>query len=97
MDPVRCVPGLEIGMESAGRAVLRNGGGGEPCKMERLGVAIFGRAENPDGSSPSSARREAGEARRMVRRRRHRVRLLPEKKGILSREEISALHGERKI
>ena len=83
--------GLDIGIASVGWAVLANNAKGEPFKIERLGVRVFDRAEDPQtGASLAEPRRQARSARRVVRRRRHRkerIRLLLEQEGLMSRKE----------
>ena len=87
--------GLDIGITSVGWAVIRNDIHGEPIKIERLGVRIFDRAENPkDGSSLAAPRRLARGSRRVVRRRRHRkerIKHLIEQSGMMSKAEQLAL------
>ena len=44
---LRYTLGLDIGIASVGWAVLENNIDGEPIKIERLGVRIFDKAEQP--------------------------------------------------
>ena len=87
--------GLDIGIASVGWAVLENNIDGEPIKIERLGVRIFDKAEQPKtGASLAEPRREARGQRRTFRRRRHRkdrIKQLIQQNGIMTRVEMAEM------
>ena len=97
MEGIRYSLGLDIGIASVGFAVIQNDLNGEPIKIERLGVRVFDRAEQPKtGASLALPRRQARGARRVIRRRRHRkerIKWLIEDSGLMSRPEQDALLG----
>lgn len=92
---LRYTLGLDIGIASVGWAVLENNIDGEPIKIERLGVRIFDKAEQPKtGASLAEPRREARGQRRTIRRRRHRkdrIKQLIQQNGIMTRVEMSEM------
>lgn len=91
---LRYTLGLDIGIASVGWAVLENNIDGEPIKFERLGVRIFDKAEETDGSPLAKHRREARGQRRTIRRRRHRkdrIKQLIQQNGIMTRVEMSEM------
>ena len=92
---LRYILGLDIGIASVGWAVLENNIDGEPIKIERLGVRIFDKAEQPKtGASLAEPRREARGQRRTIRRRRHRkdrIKQLIQQNGIMTRVEMSEM------
>lgn len=66
--------GLDIGIASVGYSVIETDENGEPCRIEKLGVRIFEKAEQPKtGASLAEPRRLARGVRRVIRRRQHRV------------------------
>lgn len=93
--------GLDIGIASVGWAVLENDEYGEPCKIERLGVRCFERAEQPKtGESLAAPRRGARSVRRRLRRRRHRldrILYLFEQNGMIQREAFAARYYEKNL
>ena len=95
MDGIRYSLGLDIGIASVGFAVIQNDLNGEPVKIERLGVRVFDKAEQPKtGASLALPRRHARGARRVIRRRRHRkerIKRLIENSGLMSRADLDAL------
>ena len=95
MDNIRYTLGLDIGIASVGSAVIRNDLNGEPYKIERLGVRVFDRAEQPKtGASLALPRRQARGSRRVIRRRRHRkerIKWLIERSWLMSRPEQDKL------
>ena len=97
MEGFRYSLGLDIGIASVGFAVIQNDRNGEPIKIERLGVRVFDRAEQPKtGASLALPRRQARGSRRVIRRRRHRkerIKWLIEDSGLMSRPEQDALLG----
>lgn len=92
---LRYTLGLDIGIASVGWAVLENNIDGEPIKIERLGVRIFDKAEQPKtGASLAEPRREARGQRRTIRRRRHRkdrIKQLIQQNGIMTRVEMTEM------
>lgn len=92
---LRYTLGLDIGIASVGWAVLENNIDGEPIKIERLGVRIFDKAEQPKtGASLAEPRREARGQRRTIRRRRHRkdrIKQLIQQNGIMTRVEMAEM------
>ena len=91
---LRYTLGLDIGIASVGWAVLENNIDGEPIKIERLGVRIFDKAEETDGSPLAKHRREARGQRRTIRRKRHRkdrIKQLIQQNGIMTRVEMSEM------
>lgn len=92
---LRYTLGLDIGIASVGWAVLENNIDGEPIKIERLGVRIFDKAEQPKtGASLAEPRREARGQRRTIRRRRHRkdrIKQLIQQNDIMTRVEMSEM------
>lgn len=91
---LRYTLGLDIGIASVGWAVLENNIDGEPIKIERLGVRIFDKAEETDGSPLAKHRREARGQRRTIRRRRHRkdrIKQLIQQNGIMTRVEMAEM------
>ena len=92
---LRYTLGLDIGIASVGWAVLENNIDGEPIKIERLGVRIFDKAEQPKtGASLAEPRREARGRRRTIRRRRHRkdrIKQLIQQNGIMTRVEMAEM------
>lgn len=92
---LRYTLGLDIGIASVGWAVLENNIDGEPIKIERLGVRIFDKAEQPKtGASLAEPRREARGQRRTIRRRRHRkdrIKQLIQQNGIMTRIEMAEM------
>lgn len=92
---LRYTLGLDIGIASVGWAVLENNINGEPIKIERLGVRIFDKAEQPKtGASLAEPRREARGQRRTIRRKRHRkdrIKQLIQQNGIMTRVEMSEM------
>lgn len=95
MSSLRYALGLDIGISSIGWAVIRNDIYGEPEKIERLGVRIFDKAEQPKtGASLAAPRREARSARRVVRRRKHRkdrIKQLIADTGMMTAAQMNAL------
>jgi CRISPR-associated endonuclease Csn1 len=95
MKQIRYTLGLDIGVASIGLAVLLNDLHGEPMKLERLGVRIFEKAENPkDGSSLAAPRRQARGSRRVIRRRKHRkdrIKRLITSTGMITQEQMNKL------
>ncbi|MDO4936051.1 MAG: type II CRISPR RNA-guided endonuclease Cas9 [Phascolarctobacterium sp.] len=65
--------GLDIGIASVGWAVVDLDYDENPMGIIDLGVEIFDKAENADGSPLALPRREARSARRRLRRHRHRL------------------------
>ena len=97
MNQMRYTLALDIGIASIGFAVLRNDSYGNPIRIIRLGVRIFEKAEQSDGSSLAMARRQARGARRVIRRRRHRkerIRQLIENSGLMSMEDMELLFSK---
>ena len=92
---LRYTLGLDIGIASVGWAVLENNIDGEPIKIERLGVRIFDKAEQPKtGASLAEPRREARGQRRTIRRKRHRkdrIKQLIQQNGIMTRVEMAEM------
>lgn len=92
---LRYTLGLDIGIASVGWAVLENNIDGEPIKIERLGVRIFDKAEQPKtGASLAEPRREARGQRRTIRRRRHRkdrIKQLIQQNDIMTRVEMAEM------
>lgn len=92
---LRYILGLDIGIASVGWAVLENNIDGEPIKIERLGVRIFDKAEQPKtGASLAEPRREARGQRRTIRRRRHRkdrIKQLIQQNDIMTRVEMAEM------
>lgn len=92
---LRYTLGLDIGIASVGWAVLENNIDGEPIKIERLGVRIFDKAEQPKtGASLAEPRREARGQRRTIRRRRYRkdrIKQLIQQNGIMTRVEMAEM------
>lgn len=91
---LRYTLGLDIGIASVGWAVLENNIDGEPIKIEHLGVRIFDKAEETDGSPLAKHRREARGQRRTIRRKRHRkdrIKQLIQQNGIMTRVEMSEM------
>lgn len=92
---LRYTLGLDIGIASVGWAVLENNIDGEPIKIERLGVRIFDKAEQPKtGASLAEPRREARGQRRTIRRRWHRkdrIKQLIQQNGIMTRVEMAEM------
>ena len=92
---LRYTLGLDIGIASVGWAVLENNIDGEPIKIERLGVRIFDKAEQPKtGASLAEPRREARGQRRTIRRRRHRkdrIKQLIQQNDIMTRVEMAQM------
>ena len=92
---LRYTLGLDIGIASVGWAVLEDNIDGEPIKIERLGVRIFDKAEQPKtGASLAEPRREARGQRRTIRRRRHRkdrIKQLIQQNGIMTRVEMAEM------
>ena len=91
---LRYTLGLDIGITSVGWAVLKNNIDGEPIKMERLGVRIFDKAEETDGSPLAKHRREARGQRRTIRRKRHRkdrIKQMIQQNGIMTRVEMAEM------
>lgn len=101
MSSLRYALGLDIGISSIGWAVIRNDIHGEPEKIERLGVRIFDKAEQPKtGASLAAPRREARSSRRVVRRRRHRkerIKKLIADSGMMTAEQMNALFQSGKF
>lgn len=65
--------GLDVGIASAGWAVVGLDGNDEPCGIVDEGVRVFEKAEAPDtGESLASKRRRARCLRRLLRRNKHR-------------------------
>ena len=65
--------GLDVGIASAGWAVVGLDGNDEPCGIVDEGVRVFDKAEAPDtGESLASKRRRARCLRRLIRRNKHR-------------------------
>lgn len=96
MKDIRYTLGIDIGIGSVGWAVLENDETSEPFKIEKLGVRIFDKAEQPKtGASLALPRREARSARRRLRRHKHRlerIRHLLEAEGIMSVDAITELY-----
>lgn len=91
---LRYTLGLDIGIASVGWTVLENNIDGEPIKIERLGVRIFDKAEETDGSPLAKHRREARGQRRTIRRRRHRkdrIKQLIQQNDIMTRVEMAEM------
>lgn len=92
---LRYTLGLDIGIASVGWAVLENNIDGEPIKIERLGVRIFDKAEQPKtGASLAEPRREARGQRRTIRRKRHRkdrIKQLIQQNDIMTRVEMAEM------
>ena len=92
---LRYTLGLDIGIASVEWAVLEDNIDGEPIKIERLGVRIFDKAEQPKtGASLAEPRREARGQRRTIRRRRHRkdrIKQLIQQNGIMTRVEMAEM------
>lgn len=92
---LRYTLGFDIGIASVGWAVLENNIDGEPIKIERLGVRIFDKAEQPKtGASLAEPRREARGQRRTIRRRRHRkdrIKQLIQQNDIMTRVEMAEM------
>ena len=92
---LRYTLGLDIGIASVGWAVLENNIDGEAIKIERLGVRIFDKAEQPKtGASLAEPRREARGQRRTIRRRRHRkdrIKQLIQQNDIMTRVEMAEM------
>lgn len=83
--------GLDIGISSVGWAVINL----DLERIERMGVRVFDKAENPDGSSLSASRREARSVRRRLRRRRYRVSQVRQfilRNGLLTQYEMEQLY-----
>ncbi len=85
---MRYILGLDIGISSVGWSILNN----DAERLERSGVRIFAKAEDPKtGESLALPRRTARSMRRRVRRRAHRLerlRRLFSRQGIGGVEEI---------
>lgn len=91
---LRYTLGLDIGIASVGWTVLENNIDGEPIKIERLGVRIFDKAEETDGSPLAKHRREARGQRRTIRRKRHRkdrIKQLIQQNDIMTRVEMAEM------
>lgn len=92
---LRYTLGLDIGIASVGWAVLENNIDGEPIKIERLGVRIFDKAEQPKtGASLAEPRREARGQRRTIRRKRHRkdrIKQLIQQNDIMTQVEMAEM------
>lgn len=87
--------GLDIGIASVGYAVLMLDESDKPCRIYRLGSRIFEKAENEDGSSLATPRRENRGMRRRLRRKRfrkERIRKLINRYGIMSYDEIDGMY-----
>ncbi|MEG0998863.1 MAG: type II CRISPR RNA-guided endonuclease Cas9 [Clostridiales bacterium] len=88
--------GLDIGISSVGWAVLENNEADEPFRIERMGVRIFDKAEQPKtGASLCEPRRNARNARRRLQRRKHRmerVRYFIQENGLMTLEDTQTLY-----
>ncbi|MGN0517681.1 MAG: type II CRISPR RNA-guided endonuclease Cas9 [Acutalibacteraceae bacterium] len=87
--------GLDIGIASVGYAVLMLDESDKPCRIYRLGSRVFEKAENEDGSSLATPRRENRGMRRRLRRKRfrkERIRKLINRYGIMSYDEIDGIY-----
>lgn len=93
--------GLDIGITSVGWAVLDVDEKCEPYKINKLGVRIFDRAENPkDGAPLALPRREARGARRRNRRKRHRLDRIKQmmiREGMITHEALEALYNGKTL
>lgn len=61
--------GLRIGITSCGWSIINK----DLDRIEDLGVRVFEKAENPDGTASAAPRREARKSRRKHRRKKHRI------------------------
>lgn len=77
--------GLDCGIKSVGYCIMELNSDDEPKRIVRLNSRIFNEAENSDGSSLATPRREARGLRRRIRRHRHRLERI---RALLIRENI---------
>lgn len=77
--------GLDCGINSVGYCIMELNSDDEPKRIVRLNSRIFNEAENSDGSSLATPRREARGLRRRIRRHRHRLERI---RALLIRENI---------
>ncbi|KLT72224.1 CRISPR-associated protein Csn1 [Neisseria arctica] len=86
--------GLDLGIASVGWAVVEIDTEENPTRLIDVGVRTFERAEVPKtGDSLAAARRQARSARRLIRRRTHRLlraRRLLKREGILHADDLNA-------
>ncbi|RKW00398.1 MAG: type II CRISPR RNA-guided endonuclease Cas9, partial [Candidatus Saccharimonas sp.] len=83
--------GLDIGTTSIGWAIIDE----DNKRIEKVGVRIFEKPENPkDGKSLSEARRTARSTRRRLKRRRQRLNFIKRffrDNNLLAKEQIEEL------
>lgn len=74
LKPLNYILGLDLGIASVGWAVVEIDEEENPIRLIDVGARIFERAEVPkNGNSLAAARRQARSARRLIRRRAHRL------------------------
>ncbi|PEN93133.1 type II CRISPR RNA-guided endonuclease Cas9, partial [Bacillus cereus] len=83
--------GLRIGITSCGWAIINK----DLKRIEDLGVRVFEKAENPDGTASAAPRREARKSRRKYRRKTHRIERIKRlivQHDLLSKKEMDTLY-----
>ncbi|GAB6427113.1 TPA: type II CRISPR RNA-guided endonuclease Cas9 [Bacillus cereus] len=83
--------GLRIGITSCGWAIINK----DLKRIEDLGVRVFEKAENPDGTASAAPRREARKSRRKNRRKKHRIERIKRlivQHDLLSKKEMDTLY-----
>lgn len=83
--------GLRIGITSCGWSIINK----DLERIEDLGVRVFEKAENPDGTASAAPRREARKARRKHRRKKHRIERIKRlivQHDLLSKKELDSLY-----
>lgn len=94
LTPLNYILGLDLGIASVGWAVVEMDEFENPIRLIDVGVRTFERAEVPKtGESLAAARRQARSARRLIRRRSHRllrVKRLLKREGLLSKNDFDA-------
>ncbi|MED1371417.1 type II CRISPR RNA-guided endonuclease Cas9 [Bacillus paranthracis] len=83
--------GLRIGITSCGWSIINK----DLERIEDLGVRVFEKAENPDGTASAAPRREARKSRRKHRRKKHRIERIKRlivQHDLLSKKELDSLY-----
>ena len=93
--------GLDIGITSVGWAVIEDDEHGKPIRIVDLGSRIFEAAEIPKtGEALSAARRNARGARRINRRKIHRIKRVKDllvKQELITKQEIENIYTPDKF
>jgi len=92
--------GLDIGIASVGWAVIEDDEQGNPIRIIDLGTRIFDAAELPKTGAPlSKVRRDARGARRINRRKKHRIKRVKDlllNSNIITEDQLKYMYESHK-